>query len=206
MEIMQSSRMIAGVAFDLYGGLFSVAEAAAILGMKPSVLAMWGQRGFGPPTRREGSGRTMRGKKRSRQGKGLYSARDLVKLRTQQMLSDMGLSLKESVPVGDETKLTSKSVAKRLSEMEAAEISEAIAMTGEWMWATARGLERGQPFPVYAYAARVENKWRFDMHVGKVGEPPCFGWQVPHIYLPMSEIFMSVYTACKKMLAETVVV
>jgi DNA-binding transcriptional MerR regulator len=201
--------MIATVAFDLYGAQFSVGEAATILGVKPSVLAMWGQRGLGSPTRREG-GADAKGKKKkgTRLGKGRFSARELVKLRTQQILSDMGFSLSETVPVGEEVKITPPSVAQHLSAMEAAEIADAVATKGEWMWAMARSIERGKPFYIYAYATRAGGKWDFDMHIEKSGvdkpsESPCFGWDVPHIYVPVGKIFSAVYDDCKKLLGIT---
>ena len=31
----------------------------------------------------------------------------------------------------------------------------------------------------------------------------CFGLQVPHVYVPISEIFISVYNECKKILGVT---
>jgi DNA-binding transcriptional MerR regulator len=198
---------LAVVPFDIYGPQFTVGEAATILGIKPTVLAMWGQRGVGPPTRREG-GSGKRRKKGSRKGKGRFSAQDLVKLGTQQMLSEMGFSLGGTVPVGEEVRLTPDSVAQRLSAIEAQEIAETVAMTGEWMWAMARSIERGRPYLIYAYAARAKDKWQFDMHVENPGvekpsEPPCFGWEVPHIYVPVGEIFSAVYNDCKKLLGIT---
>jgi hypothetical protein len=68
------------------------------------------------------------------------------------------------------------------------------------MWATARSVEQGEPLYIYAYATRSEQKWLFDMHIINPGEPPSFGWDVPHLYVPMSAIFIAVYTDCKKLL------
>jgi len=50
--------------------------------------------------------------------------------------------------------------------------------------------------------------WQFDMHVENFGtekpsEPPCFGWKVPHIYVPVGEIFIAVYNDCKELLGLT---
>jgi hypothetical protein len=197
--------MIAGAAFDLDAGQFSAGEAASILKMKASVLAMQVQRGLSPPTRREGAAGSGRKKKRSRQGKALFSLRDMVKIRCQQILSEMSFSLGESVHVGDGIKLTPKEVAARLSSMEAQDIAETLATKGEWMWAMARSIERGTPFYIYGYATRREGEWPFDMHVENPGtekpsEPPCFGCRLPHIYVPVGEIFIAVYNDCKKLL------
>ena len=41
------------------------------------------------------------------------------------------------------------------------------------------------------------------MHLGEKGAIPCFGLQVPHVYVPISEIFISVYNECKKILGVT---
>jgi hypothetical protein len=199
--MMRSSEMLAGAAFNIYAGDFSLGEGATILGNKPSVLTMRMQRGLAVPERREGGSGTKNLKKGSRRGRVRLSARELTKIQTQQILSDMGFLLKESTPVGNEIKTTQKSAAKRLSAIEAEKIADAVAYKGEWMWAVARAFERGEHLHVYVYASRDQQKnWQFDMKVGERGQPPCFGWAVPHIYLPMSDIFISVYTACKKLL------
>jgi hypothetical protein len=36
--------------------------------------------------------------------------------------------------------------------------------------------------------------------VEKPNEPPCFGWKVPHIYVPVGEIFLVTYADSKKLL------
>jgi hypothetical protein len=84
--------------------------------------------------------------------------------------------------------------------IDAAQIADSVARSGEWMWATARSVEQGEPLYIYAYATRAEQKWLFDMHIINPGEPPSFGWDVPHLYVPMSAIFIAVYTDCKKLL------
>jgi hypothetical protein len=76
------------------------------------------------------------------------------------------------------------------------------------MWAMARSIERGKPFYIYAYATRSDQKWQFDMHIENPGaerpnELPCFGWKVPHIFVPVGEIFIAVYNDCKKLLGLT---
>jgi hypothetical protein len=196
-------KMIAGVAFDLYAGQFSVGEAATILKMKPSVLAMQVQRGLISPTRREVAAGSR--KKRERQGKTRLSLRELMKVDTQNALASMGFSLTESVPVGDKMKRTTEHVAARLFTLEAIEVADRISTTGEWMWAMARSIERGKPFYIYAYAARQKSGWELDMYIENPGvvkpsQPPCFGWDVPHIYLPVSAIFTTLYSDSKKVL------
>jgi hypothetical protein len=81
----------------------------------------------------------------------------------------------------------------------------AAATKGEWMWAMARSIEMASPLYIYAFVAPIKNKWQFDMHIENAGvespsEPPCFGWDAPLIFVPVSEIFISVYNDCKKML------
>ena len=83
---------------------------------------------------------------------------------------------------------------------EVAEAARIVADTGEWMRFVARGIESGKPRVVYVYAARIDGKWKFDMHIGKRGKRPCFGWEHPHVFVPMAEIFGSVYVECKKIL------
>jgi hypothetical protein len=72
-----------------------------------------------------------------------------------------------------------------------------------WMWVCARSVEAKQPINIYAYAARSADRWLFDLHLGEKGAISCFGLQVPHVYVPISEIFISVYNECKKILGET---
>ena len=98
---------------------------------------------------------------------------------------------------------------KKLTDYEASvsKLADAFAYGGEWMWGMARSIERGKPFFIYAYATRSGGKWRFDMHIetkntGKPNEP-CFGWDVPHIYVPVGKIFSVVYDDCKKLLGIT---
>ena len=79
--------------------------------------------------------------------------------------------------------------------IDAAQIADSVARSGEWMWATARSVEQGESLYIYAYATRSEQKWLFDMHIINPGEPPSFGWDVPHMYVPMSAIFIAVYTS-----------
>ena len=112
----------------------------------------------------------------NKKGRPLFSAREIFKAKLLQELS-------HSIALSD--------------YREVAEAAKIVADTGEWMWATARGIEKGKPEVIYAYAMRIESKWRFDMHKGKRGEVPCFGWEHPHIFVPMSEIFTSVYAECK---------
>lgn len=116
----------------------------------------------------------------NKMGRPLFSAREIFKAKLLQQLST-------SIAVSD--------------YKEVAEAARIVADTGEWMWSVARGIESGKPMVVYAYAARIKSKWKFDMHIGKRGEEPCFGWDAPHIFVPMSEIFIEVYKECKKVLS-----
>jgi hypothetical protein len=90
-----------------------------------------------------------------------------------------------------------------LSEWVAlASIAEAAesASGGVWMESVARGLENDTPFPrVYAYAAYDKGEWLFDMEVGELKKPE-FGVTIPHIFIPMSDVFAAVYIECKKLL------
>ena len=70
------------------------------------------------------------------------------------------------------------------------------------MWACARSLERGKPLVIYGYATRVGREWALDMQLGEPGAPPCFGWDVPHLFVPMSSLFADVYGKCKGLLAD----
>jgi hypothetical protein len=89
-------------------------------------------------------------------------------------------------------------------ELEAGNIAE-IAAGRNWMWVCVRSVETNQPINIYAYAARSADRWLFDIHLGEKGAIPCFGFQVPHVYVPISEIFISVYNECKKILGVTAV-
>jgi hypothetical protein len=190
--------MIAGAAFDLYVGQFTTGEVAQVCGVSRPVIDMWGTRGFIEPTRRERpiAGRlastTKERRSRTSKGKPLFSARDMFKARLLQVLAaQLGIALSDSV-------LVARKAEKAL--IDAAQIADSVARSGEWMWATARSVEQGESLYIYAYATRSEQKWLFDMHIINPGEPPSFGWDVPHLYVPMSAIFIAVYTDCKKLL------
>ena len=116
----------------------------------------------------------------NKKGRPLFSARTIFKARLLQELSN-------SIALSN------------YRDVEAAAAAAGIvADTGEWMWSTARGVEEGKPRIIYAYATRIDGKWKFDMHIGKRANRPCFGWEHPHVFVPMSEIFGSVYVECKK--------
>jgi len=190
--------MIAVAAFDLYVGQFTTGEVAQVCGVSRPVIDMWGTRGFIEPTRRERpiAGRlastTKERRSRTSKGKPLFSARDMFKARLLQVLAaQLGIALSDSV-------LVARKAEKAL--IDAAQIADSVARSGEWMWATARSVEQREPLYIYAYATRSEQKWLFDMHIINPGEPPSFGWDVPHLYAPMSAIFIAVYTDCKKLL------
>ena len=190
--------MSAGAAFDLYVGQFTTGEVAQVCGVSRPVIDMWGTRGFIEPTRRERpiAGRlastTKERRSRTSKGKPLFSARDMFKARLLQVLAaQLGIALSDSV-------LVARKAEKAL--IDAAQIADSVARSGEWMWATARSVEQGESLYIYAYATRSEQKWLFDMHIINPGKPPSFGWDVPHLYVPMSAIFIAVYTDCKKFL------
>jgi hypothetical protein len=197
--------MVPGVPIDPYVARFTAGEASIILGLDGATLATWGKRGFIIPTRREQGAGSAAGKKRNKKnspkGKSLFSVRDLVMIRVLHLCSQqMSLALSVSAKLGDDVKKTHQPAARAIAAMEAARVSEAVAMHGEWMWAVARAYERGEKFAVYIYAARPHLKWEFDMHVGDLGQRPSFGWEVPHIYVPASDIFIPIYVECKKLL------
>ena len=110
----------------------------------------------------------------------------------------LGLGPSESSLASDEA-LHAEIPARELEEGNVAE----IAAGRNWMWACARSVETNQPINIYAYAARSADRWLFDIHLGEKGAKPCFGLQVPHVYVPISEIFISVYNDCKKILGVT---
>jgi hypothetical protein len=169
---------------------------------------------------------------RASKGRPLFSARDVFKVRLMRVLAaQAGLELGYSAFMADKAKdrtITESELAKlgavaksaEPTTIAAVEIADKPAPQGEWMWAMARSIEREKPFYIYAYAARLGGKWQFDMYVENSGTekptehvenpgteeptvPPCFGWSVPHIYIPVGEIFISVYNDCKKTLGLT---
>jgi hypothetical protein len=95
-----------------------------------------------------------------------------------------------------------RKLAKTIDEY--GEVAERFATEGEWMAACARSYERGAPIAMYAYATRSENgEWLLDMHLFNYGEKPSFGWNVPHIFVPISDLYIDVYTKCKKLLGKS---
>jgi hypothetical protein len=207
--------MIAGVAFDLDKGLFTAAKLADLCGVKRPVIDTMGTRGFiqvtgrEPPAAPRPQSKAKGRQPRSPKGHPLFSFRVVVKVREMRVLAaQTNLALTESVGMVDEE--PGESAQRTIADYEASlsELADAPAYGGEWMWAMARSVERGKPFFVYAYAARPDDEWQIDMHIENPGvqspnEPPCFGWKVPHIYVPVGEIFISVYNDCKRLLGLT---
>jgi hypothetical protein len=133
------------------------------------------------------------------------------------LAAQLDLAFTESVEMAGWAGETDKGQQKKIAEYEASmsKLADAPAYEGEWMWFLARTLEAGKPAHIYAYANRSDGKWQFDMHIENPGlqttlahraspsEPPCFGWQVPNIFVPVGEIFIAVYNDCKKLLGLT---
>jgi hypothetical protein len=209
--------MIAGVAFDLYRPLFTAGKLADLSGVKRPTIDTMATRGFirasgreQPATSRRQS--TTKGRRPpASKGRPLFSARDVFKVRLMRVLAaQLDLAFTESVEMAGWAGEPDKGQQKKIAEYETSisELADAPAYEGEWMWFLARTLERGKPAHIYAYATRSGGKWEFEMHikgpgVEKPNEPPCFGWKVPHIYVPVSEIFIAVYNDCKKLLGIT---
>ena len=130
----------------------------------------------------------------------MFSAIIIFKARLIRELGNtLGLGPSESSLASDEA-LHAEIPAR---ELEAGNVAK-IAAGRNWMWACARSVETHQPINIYAYAARSADGWLFDIHLGeKKSANPCFGLQAPHVYVPISEIFISVYNDCKKILGLT---
>ena len=215
--------MIAGVSFHLYRPLFTAGKLADLCGVKRPVIDTMATRGFIRASGREPAATPRRqsatkGRRPpASKGRPLFSARDVFKVRLIRVLAaQAGLELGYSAFMGDKAKdwtITESELAQLVAVAEsaevtaiaAAEIADRPATQGEWMWAMARSIERGKPFYIYGYATRREDEWVFDMHIENPGiaspsEPPCFGWQVPHIFVPVGEIFVAAYNDCKRTL------
>ena len=189
--------------FDIDAALFTVTELAQVSGISRSTIDMYLHRGVVIPTRRERTlSHTRKTKVRGRkttQGRPMFSAIIIFKARLIWELGNtLGLGPSESSLASDEA-LHAEIPAR---ELEAGNVAK-IAAGRNWMWACARSVETHQPINIYAYAARSADGWLFDIHLGEKGANPCFGLQVPHLYVPISEIFMSVYNDCKKILGVT---
>ena len=166
---------------------------------------MYLHRGVLIPTRRARTlGHTRKTKVRgwkTAQGRPMFSVIIIFKARLIWELGNtLGLGPSESSLASDEA-LHAEIPARELEEENVAE----IAAGRNWMWACARSVETNQPINLYAYVARSADRWLFDIHLGEKGAIPCFGFQVPHVYVPISEIFISVYNECKKILGVTAV-
>lgn len=206
--------MIAGVAFDLYRPLFTAGKLADLCGVKRPVIDTMATRGFIRASGREPAGtpRRQSATKGRRppapKGRPLFSARDVFKVRLMRSLAaQLDMAFPELKVMAVWAERTGEVEQKKIAEYEASisQLADAPAYAGEWMWFLARNLERGKPAHIYAYATRSGGKWEFDMHIEgpgieKPNEPPCFGWQVPHIFVPVGEIFVAVYNDCKRTL------
>jgi len=188
--------------FSINAPVFTVTELARVSGISRPAIDMYLHRGVLIPTRREQkSSRTRKTKVRGRktpQGRPMFSVIIIFKTRLIRELGTLGLGPSESSLASDEV-LHAEIPA---GELEAGNVAE-IAAGRNWMWACARSVEANQPVNIYAYAARSADKWLFDVHLGEKVAIPSFGLQIPHIYVPISVIFMSVYNECKRLLGVT---
>jgi hypothetical protein len=189
--------------FNIDAALFSVTELAQVSGISRSAIDMYLHRGVLIPTRRARTLSPTRKTKvrgwKTAQGRPMFSVIIIFKARLILELGNtLGLGPSESSLASDEA-LRTEIPARELGEENVAE----IAAARNWMWACARSVETKQPINIYAYAARSADRWLFDMHFGEKGAIPCFGLQMPHVYVPISEIFISVYNECKKILGVT---
>jgi hypothetical protein len=191
--------------FDIDAALFTVTELAQVSGISRSAIDMYLHRGVLIPTRR---GRTLSHTRKTKvrgwktaQGRPMFSVIIIFKARLIRELGNtLGLGPSESSLASDEA-LRAEIPTRELEK----EIVAEIAAGRNWMWACARSVETNLPIIIYAYATRSEDRWLFDMHLGEKGAIPCFGLQAPHVYVPISEIFISVYNECKKILGVTAV-
>jgi hypothetical protein len=209
--------MIAGVSFDLYRPLFTAGKLADLCGVKRPVIDTMATRGFIRASGREPAATPRRQsatkgtRRRVSKGRPLFSARDAFKVRLMRVLAEEAdYALTESKGMAAWAEETSEADQKKIAEYEASMsmLADEPTYQGEWMWFLARTLEAGKPAHIYAYANRSDGKWQFDMHIENPGiaspsKPPCFGWKVPHIYVPVGEIFIAVYNDCKKLLGIT---
>jgi hypothetical protein len=190
-------------ALDIDAALFTVTELAQVSGISRSAIDMYLHRGVLIPTRRERTSSPARKTKvrgrKTTQGRPMFSVVIIFKARLIRELGNaLGLGPSESSLAADAA-VDAKIPAR---ELKAAKVPEIVAGPN-WMSACARSVENNQPLNIYAYAARSADKWLFDMHVGKNGAIPRFGLQGPRIYVPISEIFISVYNECKNIAGVT---
>jgi hypothetical protein len=183
-------------AFDIDAALFTVTELAQVSGISRSAIDMYLHRGVLTPTRRERtSSPTRKTKGRGRKathGRPMFSVVIIFKARLIRELGNaVGLGPSESSLASD---------AAVNAEIPTRERKPA---GGNWMWVCARSVEKNQPLNIYAYAARSDDKWLFELHLGEKGALPRFGWARPHIYVPLSEIFIAVYNECKNIAGVT---
>jgi hypothetical protein len=189
--------------FDIDAALFTVSELAQVSGISRSAIDMYLHRGVLIPTRRARTLSPTRKTKvrgwKTAQGRPMFSVIIIFKARLIWELGNtLGLGPSESSLASDEAVRTE--IPAR--ELEAGNDAE-IPAGRNWMWACARSVETKQPINIYACAARSAGRWQFDIHLGEKGAIPCFGLQVPHVYVPISEIFFSVYNECKKIVGVT---
>jgi hypothetical protein len=139
----------------------------------------------------------------------MFSTQQIFQLRLiREFAAQTALGSSDTLLVGkaaDHAKMMLAYIRKHAKAIaESGEVAETFATEGEWMWACARSYERGSPIPMYAYATRSEDgEWLLDMHLFNYGEEPSFGWEVPHIFVPMSHLYLEVYVECKRILGRS---
>jgi len=180
--------------------LFSAAELAAVSGLSRGTVDLWGSRGLLPPTRRERMPRSTKARPRKGHGRPMFSVAAIFRARLAHDLgAHLGIGLSEWLELSD---LIEAEMARRGG-------MEAVAHAIETNDAT---------FKVHALATRIDGKWKTttyfigDVVTARLNNPaldlkpkpeePKFWIAVPHIFIPMSDIFAAVYRECKKLLGE----
>ncbi len=182
--------------FDLDSALFTAGELAEVSGLSRAMVDVWVSRGLLEPTRRERAKRQTKGRVRIGQGRPMFSAVAIFKVRlTLELGKHLGIGLSEWVA------LSNKAEKAQLPSF-IANIAGAADMIagGNWMWAVARGIENGKPFKICSYATQDHGEWLFDMEIGEERRQPHFGLDVPHLFIPMWRICETIYVECKKLL------
>jgi len=172
-------------AFDLDAPLFTTLELAKIAGINRGVADVWLHRELLKPTRSASVGN-------GPQGRPLFSAVVIFQAKLIRRLS-------ETVDIGPST--GTLVALKTEEERGSAQIAK-MSVEGNWWWAVVRSSDKPKPITIIGLAGKKGGEWQLDVRLESDHSPLCFAPGAPYIVLPLSEIFLTVYQQCSKIMAQ----
>jgi hypothetical protein len=166
---------------------FTATQLSTVTGIDRKLVNLWLERGVITPTHLE---------RLTERNRPMFSVIAIFKARLIKALSDeLSINPASSMLAGAEAERASRPGARAASSV--ARMAQVIADAG-WMWAVARGVDRGKPLALFAAINRTDDCWQLflEFDVGKFAQR--FGPDKAYAVIPIGEVFATVYRQCKK--------